>query len=92
LGDDAADTRQLVEKSKLTFDAFVAEKALSGFQDLLKNARGVFISPRMLEGAFVFGVSGGSGVFLARDPKTGGWNGPAFYSHEMFWFTQRIPR
>jgi lipid-binding SYLF domain-containing protein len=80
LGDDAADTRQLVERSKLTFDAFVAAKDLSGLQDLLKKARGVFISPRMLEGAFVFGVSGGSGVFVARDPKTGGWNGPAFYT------------
>jgi lipid-binding SYLF domain-containing protein len=80
LADDAADTRQLVERSKLTFDAFVASKDLSGFQDLLKKARGVFISPRMLEGAFVFGVSGGSGVFVARDPKTGGWNGPAFYT------------
>ena len=80
LADDAVDTRQLVEKSKLTFDTFVAAKELSGFQDLLKNARGVFISPRMLEGAFVFGVSGGSGVFVARDPKTGGWNGPAFYT------------
>jgi SH3 domain-containing YSC84-like protein 1 len=78
--DDAADTKQLVEKSKVSFDNFVAVKDLAGFRDLLKKAKGVFVSPRMLEGAFVFGASGGSGVFVVRDPQTGGWNGPAFYT------------
>ena len=78
--DDAADTKQLVEKSKLSFDNFVAVKDLAGFRDLVKKARGVFISPQMLEGAFVFGVSGGSGVLVVRDPQTGAWNGPAFYT------------
>jgi lipid-binding SYLF domain-containing protein len=78
--DEAADTKALVEKSKLTFDEFMASKDLSGFRDLLKKARGVFISPQMLEGAFIIGASGGSGVLLARDPKTGNWNGPAFYT------------
>jgi lipid-binding SYLF domain-containing protein len=80
VADDAADTKQLVEKSKLSFDNFVAAKDLAGFRDLMKKARGVFISPQMLEGAFVFGVSGGSGVFVVRDPQTGAWNGPAFYT------------
>jgi lipid-binding SYLF domain-containing protein len=69
-----------VEKSKVSFDNFVAVKDLAGFRDLLKKAKGVFVSPRMLEGAFVFGASGGSGVFVVRDPQTGGWNGPAFYT------------
>jgi len=78
--DNAADTKQLVEKSKVSFDNFVAVKDLAGFRDLLKKAKGVFVSPRILEGAFVFGASGGSGVFLVRDPQTGGWNGPAFYT------------
>lgn len=80
LADDAADARQLVEKSKLTFDTFVGTKDLQGFRDLLNKAKGVFISPQMLEGAFIFGVSGGSGVFVTRDAKTGDWNGPAFYT------------
>ena len=78
--DDASETKQLVAKSKLTFDKFVATKELGAFRDLLKTAKGVFISPQMLEGAFVFGASGGSGVLVARDPGTGGWNGPAFYT------------
>jgi lipid-binding SYLF domain-containing protein len=50
------------------------------FRDLLKKAKGVFISPQVLEGAFIFGLSGGSGVLVARDPGTGSWNGPAFYT------------
>jgi lipid-binding SYLF domain-containing protein len=78
--DDAADARQLVEKSRLTFDQFVSNKNMGAFRDLLKTAKGVFISPQMLEGAFIFGVSGGSGVFLDRDSATGRWGGPAFYT------------
>ena len=80
LADDASDARQLVQKATMTFDTFAASKDLGGFHDLLKKAKGVLISPQVLEGAFVFGVSGGSGVFVVRDPKTGKWNGPAFYT------------
>ena len=78
--DDAADTKQLVEKSKMTFDRFVGMNEMGTFRDLLKKAKGVFISPQVLEGAFIFGLSGGSGVLVARDPGTGSWNGPAFYT------------
>jgi len=78
--DDAADTKQLVEKSKMTFDRFVGMNEMGTFRDLLKKAKGVFISPQVLEGAFIFGLSGGSGVLVARDPGTGRWNGPAFYT------------
>jgi lipid-binding SYLF domain-containing protein len=78
--DSATDAKKLVEESKLTFDAFVGAKEMNGLRDLIKKAKGVFISPQMWEGAFVFGVSGGSGLLLARDPGTGSWNGPAFYS------------
>jgi lipid-binding SYLF domain-containing protein len=80
LADDASDARQLVVKSKLTFDTFMRTKDMDAFRDLLKTAKGVFISPQMLEGAFIFGVSGGSGVLVARDSATGRWNGPAFYT------------
>jgi SH3 domain-containing YSC84-like protein 1 len=78
--DNTSDAKQLTEKSKLTFDKVVATKEMGAFRDLLKKSKGIFISPQMLEGAFVFGVSGGSGVLLARDPGTGSWNGPAFYT------------
>ena len=80
LADDAAEATQLAEKATMSFENFVAAKDFTGFRDLLKKARGILIAPQVLEGAFVFGISGGSGVFVARDPKTGQWNGPAFYT------------
>jgi len=78
--DDTMDSKQLVEKARLTLDRFVAPKDNQAFRDLLKKARGVFIAPQILKGAFVVGASGGSGVFVTRDEKTGQWAGPAFYT------------
>jgi len=78
--DHASDAKQSVEKAKLTFDTFAAAKDLESFRSLLKKAKGVFISPQVLRGAFVFGLSGGSGVLVTRDPKEASWNGPAFYT------------
>jgi lipid-binding SYLF domain-containing protein len=80
LADDATDATQLVQKATMSFDNFLAAKELAGFRDLLKKARGILISPQVLEGAFIFGISGGSGVFVVHDLKTGRWNGPAFYT------------
>src|SRR4029077_1477099 len=53
---------------------------MDGLRDLIRRAKGVFIAPQVLRGAFIFGVSGGSGVFFARGEQPGQWNGPAFYT------------
>ena len=71
---------QLVEKSRFTLKSFSADSNLTAFQNLAKSARGIFIAPQVLKGAFIVGASGGSGVFVAWDEKSGRWNGPAFYS------------
>jgi lipid-binding SYLF domain-containing protein len=79
--DDARDAQQLVEKAKLSFEAFLADPDMSGgIRSLVRRAKGVLIYPQVLRGAFIIGASGGSGVFLARDEKAGTWNGPAFYT------------
>jgi len=78
--DDAKDSSQLVEKASMTLDNFVKAQEMEAFRNLLRDARGVFIAPQILKGAFVVGVSGGSGVFVVRDRKTGTWAGPAFYT------------
>ena len=78
--DDAMDARQLVEKAKLTFQSMIVAAEMDALRDLMKSARGVFIAPQVLRGAFIFGVSGGSGVFFARGERPGQWNGPAFYT------------
>jgi lipid-binding SYLF domain-containing protein len=75
------DAQQLVEKSLLTFNAFVADKEMGPpLQAILKEAKGVLIYPELLEGGLIFGVAGGSGTFLVLDPKTNTWAGPAFYT------------
>jgi len=78
--DDATDARQLTEKARFTLENFMQARETEGFRSLVKNAKGVFIAPVVLRGAFVFGLSGGSGVFFARDSKSGAWVGPAFYT------------
>jgi lipid-binding SYLF domain-containing protein len=80
VADDVMDSTQLVEKAKISFDSFVAAKDNKAFRDLLRKAKGVFIAPQILKGAFIVGASGGSGVFLVQDEKTGQWTGPAFYT------------
>jgi len=80
IADDKAESSQLVEKARFTVEDFRAAKEMGAFRDLLKKAKGVFIAPQVLEGAFIFGISGGSGLLLVHDGKTGNWNGPAFYT------------
>ena len=77
---DARTAEQLVERAKLTVDSFAADKRIGKpVRDLIKKAKGVYIAPEVLRGAFVVGASGGSGVLLVRGDK-GQWNGPAFYT------------
>lgn len=79
--DDAQDARQLVEKARLTLESFQADPQLGpNLRALVHRAKGVMIFPQTLRGAFLFGASGGNGVFLTRQQESDTWAGPAFYS------------
>ncbi len=79
--DDVQEARQLVEKARLTFESFIADSYLGeNLRTLVNKARGVLIYPQVLRGAFIIGVSGGSGVLLVRDVESHKWGGPAFYT------------
>jgi lipid-binding SYLF domain-containing protein len=78
--DDALDARHLAEKTRQTLETFSQVPEMDGFRTLMKSARGVFIAPQILKGAFFVGASGGSGVLVARDRLSGQWLGPAFYT------------
>jgi len=80
LADDATEAKNLVEKARMSINSFENAEEMGGFRDLMKKAKGIFIAPAVLKGAFIVGASGGSGVFLARDKKTNKWFGPAFYT------------
>lgn len=77
---DKVEAQQLVEKAKLTIESFLCDDKMEAFRGVFEKAKGVVIIPSLLEGAFVVGASGGSGVFLVRDSVTGTWSEPAFYT------------
>lgn len=70
----------LVDQARVTLNNFVKQADMEWFQSHLKNSKGVFIVPQLLKAGFIFGGSGGRGVVLIRDAKTGQWSQPAFYS------------
>ncbi|MDF0676158.1 MAG: lipid-binding SYLF domain-containing protein [Nitrospira sp.] len=78
----ASDVEQenIVDQSRMTLRSFLADSNMGWFRDHIKEAKGIFIVPQLLKGAFFFGAAGGSGVFLVKDEKTGEWSEPAFYT------------
>ena len=77
---DASDAKDLVLKAQATIEQFGRNDDFPTFSPALAKARGVLIFPQVLKAGFILGGSGGSGVLLVRDGKTGKWFGPAFYS------------
>ncbi len=69
-----------VDKSLVTFRNFMADKQMEWLHKNLKDAKALLIIPNLLKAGFVWGGSGGSGVLVVRDEKTGEWSEPAFYS------------
>ena len=80
----------IVDNSLVTFRGFMADKDMGWLHKNLKNAKAVLIIPNLLKAGFVFGGSGGNGVLLARDEKTGDWSQPAFYSIGSVTFGMQI--
>ena len=70
----------LVDQARITFQSMITEYGMTWLRDNLYQAKGVLIIPRLLKGGFIFGGSGGWGVLLVKDPDTGQWSQPAFYS------------
>jgi lipid-binding SYLF domain-containing protein len=79
----AADRDQaqgLVDKARVTIKDFRQDSNYGWLHENLNRVKGVVIFPQVLKGGFIFGGSGGTGVFLVRDEKTGDWSEPAFYT------------
>ncbi len=79
----AADKDQaqgLVDRARVTFKEFMRDSNYSWLQQNIDRAKGVLIFPQVIKGGFIWGGSGGTGVFLMRDEKTGNWGEPAFYT------------
>ncbi|RWX51318.1 Lipid-binding SYLF domain-containing protein [Candidatus Electrothrix marina] len=79
LSQDLLDAEELVTKSDAVLRVFLEDPNLKWFRRNIGTARGVFIAPQMLRGAFLIGSSRGSGLLFARDPA-GKWSYPGFYA------------
>ncbi|HNJ19165.1 MAG TPA: lipid-binding SYLF domain-containing protein, partial [Nitrospira sp.] len=77
---DDREQRDLVEQSRMTLSNFLADSNMTWFRDHVPEAKGLFIVPQYMKGALIYGAAGGSGVFVAKDDKTGEWSEPAFFT------------
>ena len=76
----STEQQQLIDRAKLTADAFASDPQKAEIREWVKSSKGVFIVPQLFRGAFVFGGTGGGGILLVRDEKSGEWSQPAFYN------------
>ena len=77
---DKEDAQGIVDKARVTLGGFMKDKDYAWLRENIKKAKGVLIYPQVLKAGFILGGSGGTGVLLTRDSKTGEWSNPAFYT------------
>jgi len=77
---DEEDAQGIVDKARITLGEFLKDKDYTWLNENIGKAKGVLIYPQVLKAGFVLGGSGGTGVLLTKDAKTGEWSQPAFYT------------
>jgi len=77
---DSTEQQGLVDQARVTFESFMTDKNQAWLKENLNQAKGLIIIPSLLKAGFVIGGSGGSGVLIVKDEKTGKWSQPAFYT------------
>ena len=77
---DVEDAQGIVDKARVTLSGFMRDKDYEWLRANIKKAKGVLIYPQVLKAGFILGGSGGTGVLLTKDSKTGEWSNPAFYT------------
>jgi lipid-binding SYLF domain-containing protein len=73
----ATDTAQLLRDADTTVTNLKHDPSFDQARAMIKNARAVYIVPKLVKGGFIFGAEGGDGVLLVRNGH--GWSGPKFY-------------
>ncbi len=71
--------QELIDSCAITFKSLMADPNMGWLRTHIQSAKGIFICPTYMKGAFIFGADGGTGVLLGRDNRSGSWSYPAFY-------------
>jgi len=75
-----SDQQELVDAADRTLSNLLRDPNMSWLQYNFGRAKAVMIAPVVVKAGFIFGGSGGRALTVARDPQTGKWSGPAFYT------------
>ncbi len=70
----------LVDKARITLKDFMTDSNYAWLHEHMRDAKGILIFPQVIKGGFIWGGTGGTGVFMVRDERTGKWGEPAFYT------------
>ena len=77
---DREQVQGLVDKARITLNDFMHDSNYVWLHENIGHAKGVLIFPQVIKGGFIWGGSGGTGVLIVRDQRTGSWSEPAFYT------------
>ena len=80
LASDESEAQGIVDKARVTFEEFMRDGNYRWIHDHMSSAKGILIFPQVLKAGFIVGGSGGTGILVVRDERTGDWSQPAFYT------------
>jgi lipid-binding SYLF domain-containing protein len=75
-----SEQQKLVNDADATLSRFLRDPDMTWLQQNIHRAKAIMIAPEVAKAGFIFGGSGGRAITLGRDPKSGKWAGPAFYT------------
>ena len=73
----ASDKSDLLRDANKTVNDLRHDPAFATAKQDLRNAKAIYIVPKLIKGGFIFGAEGGDGVLLRRTAT--GWSTPRFY-------------
>lgn len=74
------DQRRLVTAATVTLASFLSDPDMTWLRQNFGRANAVMIAPEITKASIIVGGSGGRAVVVVRDPNSGRWAGPAFYT------------